>query len=122
MAGFRAPRSRKAGVAMSQGGWWYAAVFIGSAMLSLVLTPLALRLALHRQLLDHPGGHKGHENPVPYLGGLAMVGAFSLAVILCAVIRPPVLGRDELVGVLAIALVLSLVGLLDDLRGLGPWP
>ncbi|MGQ0805916.1 MAG: MraY family glycosyltransferase [Actinomycetota bacterium] len=107
---------------MSEGSrWWYVATFAGPALLSLVLTPLALKVALRRQLLDHPGGHKGHESPVPYLGGLAMVAAFSLAVVAGAIVRPPHSGRDELVAVVAIALALSLVGLLDDLRHLGAW-
>jgi len=107
---------------MSQGGGsWYATIFVGTALLSLVLTPLALRLALHRQVLDHPGGHKGHESPVPYLGGLAMVAAFTLAVLVAALMRPPVTGRSELFVVLGLAFGLSLVGLLDDVRHLRPW-
>ena len=108
---------------MSDGGWvFYVVVFAGATLLSLGLTPLALKLAVRRRALDHPGGHKGHESPVPYLGGLAMVGAFSLAVIVGAVVWPPATGRNELVAVIAIALVLSVVGLFDDLRGLPAWP
>jgi UDP-GlcNAc:undecaprenyl-phosphate/decaprenyl-phosphate GlcNAc-1-phosphate transferase len=105
---------------MAEGGWaFYAAVFAASTVLSLLLTPLALKLALKREILDHPRGHKAHASPIPYLGGLAMVGAFSLAVLVAALLRPPVAGRGELIAVLAIALGLSVVGLLDDLHGLG---
>jgi UDP-GlcNAc:undecaprenyl-phosphate GlcNAc-1-phosphate transferase len=103
------------------GAGFYVAVFSGSLLLSLVLTPLALKLAIHRQVFDHPGAHKGHESPVPYLGGLAMVGSFTLAVVLVAVLRPPVTGRGELFVMLALAFGLSMVGLLDDLRHLPPW-
>jgi len=104
---------------MTGSGWEYAAVFVGSALLSFVLTPLFLRLALRRGLLDQPGAHKGHESPVPYLGGLAIVIALSLAVVVATLIRPPPSKVDELVIVLAIALGLSVIGLADDLRGLG---
>jgi UDP-GlcNAc:undecaprenyl-phosphate/decaprenyl-phosphate GlcNAc-1-phosphate transferase len=104
---------------MTGAGWEYAAVFGVSALLSLLLTPLCLRLAVHRGFLDQPGAHKGHESPVPYLGGLAIVGALSVAVIAAAVIDPPPSKLDELVVVLGIALALSIVGLVDDLRGLG---
>ncbi len=104
---------------MTGAGWEYAAVFSASALLSLLLTPLCLRLAVHRGFLDHPGAHKGHESPVPYLGGLAIVGALSVAVIAAAVVRPPPSKFDELIIVLGIALGLSVVGLVDDLRGLG---
>jgi UDP-GlcNAc:undecaprenyl-phosphate/decaprenyl-phosphate GlcNAc-1-phosphate transferase len=107
---------------VSEGGWgFYASVFAASTLLSLVLTPLAMTLAVNRGVLDHPRGHKAHASPVPYLGGLAMVGAFSLAVLVAAVVRPPVTGRGELIVVLAIAFGLSVIGLLDDLRGLGAW-
>jgi UDP-GlcNAc:undecaprenyl-phosphate/decaprenyl-phosphate GlcNAc-1-phosphate transferase len=104
---------------MTGAGWEYAAVFSASALLSVLLTPLCLRLALQHGLLDHPGTHKGHASPVPYLGGLAMVAALSFAVTAAAVLRPPPSKLDELISVLAIALGLSIIGLIDDLRGLG---
>jgi UDP-GlcNAc:undecaprenyl-phosphate GlcNAc-1-phosphate transferase len=108
---------------VADGGWgFYASVFAVSAVLSLVLTPFAVTFATKHGLLDRPGAHKAHESPVPYLGGLVLVGAFSLAVLVAALVRPPVSGRDELVVLLVIALGLSVVGLLDDLRGLGVWP
>jgi UDP-GlcNAc:undecaprenyl-phosphate/decaprenyl-phosphate GlcNAc-1-phosphate transferase len=107
---------------MSNGGWLqYSTIFLASAFLSLVFTPLALKVAVRRSVLDHPGDHKSHESPVPYLGGLAMVGAFSLAVLAAAVIRPPVTGRNELFVVVALAFGLSLVGLFDDIRHVRPW-
>ncbi len=101
--------------------WEYAAVFVGSLLCSLVLTPLVLRLAIRRQILDHPGDHKVHESPVPYLGGLAMVGALSAAVLAASLLSPPESGMTELVTVMGIAIALSVVGLVDDLRNLGPW-
>ncbi len=104
---------------MTGAGWEYAAVFVASAALSLLLTPLCLRLALQHGFLDRPGSHKGHTSPVPYLGGLAIVGALSVAVVATAVLRPPPSKVDELITVLAIALGLSVLGLIDDLRGLG---
>lgn len=107
---------------MSDGGWqFYGSIFVGSILLTLVFTPLALRLALRRAVLDHPVGYKRHDSPVPYLGGLAMVGAFSLAVLGAALVRPPVTGRGELVVVVGLAFGLSVVGLIDDLRYLRPW-
>jgi UDP-GlcNAc:undecaprenyl-phosphate GlcNAc-1-phosphate transferase len=107
---------------MSGGGWQiYLTIFCGSALLALVLTPLALRLAVHRQILDHPLGYKGQASPVPYLGGLAMVGAFSLAVFVAGLVRPPVTGRSELFVVIGAAFGLSLIGLVDDLRHVRPW-
>ena len=104
------------------GALGYLAIFAGSTVLGLVLVPLALRVALRRGILDHPGGHKSHSDPVPYLGGVAIALAFSIAVSAAALLRPP---DDTLVEVLALlgsAVAVSLLGLLDDLRGLGPVP
>jgi UDP-GlcNAc:undecaprenyl-phosphate GlcNAc-1-phosphate transferase len=103
------------------GAWWeYAVAFGGALLLAFVLTPLALRLARRRDILDHPGDHKGHNSPVPYLGGLAIVIALSVAVLVVGLAWPPESGFGELAAVLGMAVVLSVVGLLDDLRGLSP--
>jgi UDP-GlcNAc:undecaprenyl-phosphate GlcNAc-1-phosphate transferase len=103
----------------SVGPWLYLAVFAGAAVLSVMFTPLALRFARRNELLDLPGGHKGHDAAVPYLGGMAIAAAFAVAVLLAAVVQRPPSGLGELAIVLAAALVLAFIGLLDDLRGLG---
>jgi UDP-GlcNAc:undecaprenyl-phosphate GlcNAc-1-phosphate transferase len=101
------------------GGWWqYLAVFAGSAALSLILTPLAIRFALVRRVLDVPGDHKSHTSPVPYLGGVAVLVAFSVVIGGAAIFDSATLGDSELIKVLAIAVGLALLGLIDDLRKL----
>jgi len=103
------------------GAWWeYLAVFVATSILSSVLTPMALRYAIRANVLDQPGEHKSHKVAVPYLGGLAIVVTFVIAVILMSVLRPPHTGRGELLGVLTIAVLLSAVGLIDDLRQVSP--
>jgi UDP-GlcNAc:undecaprenyl-phosphate GlcNAc-1-phosphate transferase len=103
------------------GVWWeYLAVFVTTAILSIVLTPMALRYAIRANVLDQPGQHKSHKAAVPYLGGLAIVVTFVIAVILMSVLRPPHTGRGELLGVLTIAVLLAAVGLIDDLRQVSP--
>ena len=101
------------------GGWWqYAGVFVGSSLLSLILTPLAMKFAVSQDVLDVPGGHKSHSSPVPYLGGVAIVLAFSVIVGTAAIADSSTRGDSELVKVLGIAVGLSVIGLIDDLRGL----
>ena len=103
------------------GVWWeYLAVFVTTAILSIVLTPMALRYAIRANVLDQPGKHKSHKVAVPYLGGLAIVVTFVIAVIVMSVLRPPHTGRGELLGVLTIAVLLAAVGLIDDLRQVSP--
>lgn len=97
----------------------YVGIFLGSATLCLLLVPLALRVAVRRGAVDRPGGYKSQPAPVPYLGGVAMLLAFAAAVVAAALLRPPASGLNELLVIVGAAVALSLVGLVDDLRGLG---
>lgn len=99
----------------------YLATFVATVALTWGVTPLVLRFALRRQILDRPALYKTQESPVPYLGGVAIVGSFAVAVVAAAAVVRPVDGVDELTLVLGLGLLLALVGLIDDLRGLGPF-
>ena len=120
--------------------WLYALTFIGATALSLLLVPTVREYAQRKQITDQPGGHKSHVAPVPYLGGVAMVLAFSAAMFVGVVVRRSSQfdGREirltignlfaqgdglvrELIVVLGLALIFSAMGLIDDLRGLSPW-
>lgn len=120
--------------------WLYALSFLGALALSLFLVPIVRAVALRRTILDTPGAHKSHQSPVPYLGGIAMVVAFSLAVIIGSLVQQNASFGDgsvlikseslfgaglgpfsELLLVLGLALCLSVLGLMDDLRGLHPY-
>lgn len=106
---------------MELGGWDYLAVFVVTTSLTLVLTPLALRLALRRGILDVPGEIKAQSSPVPYLGGVAIVVSFAVVLAGAAIVRPPGDRLGELLAVLGLSVGLAFVGLLDDLRNLRPW-
>lgn len=96
-------------------------VFAACGLLSWLLVPVALKVAIHRQVLDHPGDYKTQDNPVPYLGGVAIVVSFTAVVLVAALVSPPVSGFHELAVILGAACLLAFVGLVDDLRGLGPF-
>ena len=120
--------------------WLYALTFVGAITLSLLLVPAVREYAQRKEITDQPGGHKSHSAPVPYLGGVAMVLAFSAAMFVGVVVRRSSQfdGREvrltignllaqgdglvrELIVVLGLALIFSAMGLIDDLRGLSPW-
>ena len=120
--------------------WLHVATFLGATMFSLLLVPAVREYARSRQIHDNPGGHKSHRSPVPYLGGVAMALSFSGAMVVgVAVWRSARLENGdlnlalgnlttqgdglvrELVVMLGVALLFSLMGLVDDLRGLSPW-
>jgi UDP-GlcNAc:undecaprenyl-phosphate GlcNAc-1-phosphate transferase len=81
---------------------------------TLVLTPLAIRLAVVTRFFDHPVGYKGHGSPTPYLGGVAVVAGFLLASALfgsdTGAFAPIAFGAAVLLG----------VGTIDDRYQLGP--
>jgi UDP-GlcNAc:undecaprenyl-phosphate GlcNAc-1-phosphate transferase len=68
---------------------------------------------LAKGVVDHPGGHKSHAVPVPYLGGLAIMAG---AVVAQLVVGVGVPGRTA--GILFAAVMLGLVGAVDARRNL----
>jgi UDP-GlcNAc:undecaprenyl-phosphate GlcNAc-1-phosphate transferase len=105
----------------SLSAWDYLLVFSSCLLGTLALTPLALRLAHRRQFLDHPGEIKAQASPIPYLGGAAIVTAFAVVILGAALFRSRPDGVEELAVILGGAVVLAVLGLVDDLRGLSPW-
>ncbi len=82
--------------------------FAVCALLLWILEPVSHRIGL----IDNPGGRKAHRRPTPLIGGIAMFIAFSLAVLSLDV---PLSGYRLL---FAGALILVVVGVLDDLHEL----
>ena len=79
-----------------------------------------MKIAYSRGFLDHPGGHKSHVEAVPFLGGGAIVLAFTSAVLMVTLLEPPDSGLGEIIGLFVAATVLSVVGMFDDLRDVSP--
>jgi UDP-GlcNAc:undecaprenyl-phosphate/decaprenyl-phosphate GlcNAc-1-phosphate transferase len=100
----------------------YLAAFVAPLVLAWFLTPLALRAALRWQAVDEPGERKVQQQAVPYLGGVAIVIAFSVTVLAAAALRaaqgqPAGSEIGALAVLLATGVLLALLGLVDDLRG-----
>jgi UDP-GlcNAc:undecaprenyl-phosphate GlcNAc-1-phosphate transferase len=91
------------------------APFAAALAFALVLTPACRWLARAVGLLDRPNARKPHERPTPLLGGGAILGAFAAVVLM----RRD--ARGALWGILAGALIVFLLGLVDDRRGMHPW-
>ncbi len=91
-----------------------------SLILSLALLPLAIRLGHRFDLLDHPGRHKRHEHPVPHVGGTVLFVTFWSAVLLPSWIGglPSIEPAQAVPWMFAGALLIYLVGLVDDIRPL----
>jgi UDP-GlcNAc:undecaprenyl-phosphate GlcNAc-1-phosphate transferase len=101
----------------------YLLLGLGSAALALVFTPLVARGSRVLGLVDAPGGRKVHAESVPRLGGVAVVAASILGMILALTLAPGRLAPDiwtTLRPLLLAGGLIFLVGLLDDVRGVGP--
>jgi len=95
-----------------------------AATVTLLLTPVALRLALRLRALDMPGGRKRQPQPIPRLGGIAIAGGilFSLAPCLKLLSHGTFMGssRSEMYWFGVGALIIFVLGLADDVRPVGP--
>jgi UDP-GlcNAc:undecaprenyl-phosphate GlcNAc-1-phosphate transferase len=102
----------------------YFLLFLGSYLLVGLLTPLMRKIALATDVVDKPNtAHKSHKQPVPYLGGVAIiigiiVVAYSTSLVSDFTSKTFWLATS----VLAPALVLGLIGLWDDMKNLPPLP
>ena len=91
-----------------------ATVTLMSFMVSVCLTALLVALAPRFELLAHPNARSSHQRATPTLGGIAIVLPL-LALLLIQVVAG---GDPPLAWLLGAAVLLALIGLLDDLRDL----
>lgn len=122
---------------------WAAVIAVVTAfVISMLVMPMATRLAVKFNMLDSPGGHKSHSRPVPLLGGSAIFAGLLLPSMLAASVASVWAARGvpawvpaelavhvpgaasrafQAVVILGGAFVLHVVGLIDDRKPLGPW-
>jgi UDP-GlcNAc:undecaprenyl-phosphate GlcNAc-1-phosphate transferase len=95
----------------------YILMAASALLMAIGCTPLARKLALAKGILDRPAARKIHANPVPLMGGIAIYAAFIVALFVWGD-RGYV---NEVVGIFVGATLVSLMGIIDDGRGLGSY-
>jgi len=101
-------------------------LLLGAATFLLVggLTPVMRKIALKIGAVDRPNlERKTQKEPVPYLGGVAIAIGITMAsfgALLYSDFSAETFNRA--LSVLLPAILISAMGLYDDLRGLEPWP
>lgn len=85
---------------------------------SLLLTILSHRYAISRGVLDVPNSRSSHVQPTPRGGGISFVITYSIYLVLSS-LRNTV-DRNVAVALVGGGLMISLVGWIDDHRGLSP--
>jgi UDP-GlcNAc:undecaprenyl-phosphate GlcNAc-1-phosphate transferase len=88
------------------------------------LTPVMRKIAIKIGAVDRPNlDRKTQKEPVPYLGGVAIaigITVASFAALLFSDFSTETFGKA--LSVLLPAILISAMGLYDDLKGLEPWP
>ena len=102
----------------------YFLLFFATFALVGTLTPIMRKIAISNKIYDLPNAaHKTHKEPVPYLGGVAIIIGVTVISYAAAIYKN--FNKQDyllLTSVLAPAIILGLIGLWDDLRNLRPGP
>lgn len=93
---------------------WWPMLFAATLLAAFLLSILLRRFALATGFVDRPGPTKARNHDVPYLGGVAI----AVAALAVWPFRPDLPGHVTVVALAAVGILL--VGLIDDLRNLGP--
>lgn len=122
--------------------WAALAAIAVSFGISVLATPVSRRFAGRVGYIDLPQHHKAHANPTPLLGGSAIFLAILLPSLLALALAtlwadtgapsflPPAFARHlpgvaaktpQALMILAAAMGMHILGLLDDRKALGPW-
>ena len=97
--------------------------FAISLVFSLVCTPLVVKLCNARGFFDLPNARKMHKNAIPRLGGTLFMPSLSLGVAITLLIMYQGVNPNFEIGVSNIMMVVGavmiyLIGIFDDLKGL----
>ena len=96
---------------------WIVLAVVVAAVLSFAATPLVKKLAVRVGAIDVPKDERRmHKVPIPRLGGLAIFIAFVVSVLLFAKID------RQIMGILLGALIIVVLGVLDDIYALKALP
>jgi UDP-GlcNAc:undecaprenyl-phosphate GlcNAc-1-phosphate transferase len=104
--------------------WQYFLLSFATFVYVGLLTPLMRRIAISINAVDKPNSErKTQKTPVPYLGGvsiaLGVIFASYFALAYSEVTKSNLASASS---VLLPAALLGAMGLIDDLKGLSPWP
>lgn len=98
----------------------YLSVFIMSWLFVYGLTPLIIRLAGKINFVDKPEARKMHLKSVPLMGGLSVALGFILLCVYDVAISPGRYFDRPMLGYLAGSVLIVIIGLIDDKRGMQP--
>jgi len=99
----------------------YLCVYLGSAFLALVITPVVIFLATKINALDLPGTRNIHSRPIPRIGGVAIFTS-AISLVLAVLLLQNAIGAafrsilPKVIVLLSGSAFVFVVGLIDDIR------
>lgn len=107
----------------------YLLVFSISLVLSLIITPLTIKFCKQFNIVDIPDKRKIHKDPIPRMGGLAVIISTFLSILIFSSItiffypeffKIKYFKYDiiQVLGIISSLSLITLVGMIDDIRGL----
>jgi UDP-GlcNAc:undecaprenyl-phosphate GlcNAc-1-phosphate transferase len=97
----------------------YLSVFACAFGVAIVATPFAKKLSVKLGAVDYPRLRSMHAEPMPRMGGVAIVLGF-LAAMIISLFFLPELAKTQFLGVLGGAFIIVAEGMLDDMYDLRP--
>lgn len=99
-------------------------LFFSSFFIVGILTPLMRKIALRLNFVDHPNSsHKSHDVAIPYLGGISIILGILIVIFSALISQHNLIGNFwTALSVFLPALLLGIVGLIDDRKSLDPLP
>lgn len=95
--------------------------FLVSLAVSVMVYPLVKRLAFFSNALSIPSKIRHiHKKPIPLLGGLVIISGFTISVLLNYFFNKSFVSNSELAGLAAGLLIITIMGILDDIVELKP--
>lgn len=97
----------------------YIAAFAVSFGISIVTTPFSKKMSIKFNAIDQPRERGMHKEPIPRMGGIAIILGFILTIVILMPFMPE-LRTKQFIGFLAGAAIIASAGIIDDTKGLRP--
>ncbi|MCL2462466.1 MAG: undecaprenyl/decaprenyl-phosphate alpha-N-acetylglucosaminyl 1-phosphate transferase [Defluviitaleaceae bacterium] len=98
----------------SQDWTLYIAVFAAAFGIALAMTPVAKKISLKAGAIDYPRERGMHKEPLPRMGGVAIVLGFLISIGIAAIFMPE-MRTVQFLGFIAGAVIIAVTGMLDDI-------
>jgi UDP-GlcNAc:undecaprenyl-phosphate GlcNAc-1-phosphate transferase len=101
----------------------FLCVYLGSALLAIIITPIVIKFANRIKAVDRPGVRTVHTRPVPRIGGVTIFLSAMILIVMVLFLNNSI-GKAfrnmqlQLISLFCSATFIFFVGLVDDLRGL----